>query len=146
MNVGKLRQLLIDVGAVFSAAGSSKQAEDLHRVAGLMRGREHQPVEQFLDELQADLAPISTTKVVANYIEKLTVAGVDEIAFRQTFGNLSKDKAIKKFEADCVAHGYIGGRVKWPNRKAALEAIEKEFVARRYDASKMKEVARSRPW
>ena len=146
MNVGRLRQLLMDVGAVLASAGSAKQAEDLDRVAGLMRGQEHQSVEAFLDELQTDVAPRSSAAVIAEYVAQLSSAGVDEFAFRQVFEVLSKDKSIKKPEADLVAHGYIGGREKWKNRAAALEAIEKEFVSRRYDASKMKEVARSRPW
>lgn len=146
MNIGKLRQLLTDVGAVLASAGSTKQAEDLERVAGLMRGREHQPVEQFLDELRADVAPPSIAEVIANHVARLTAAGVDEPSFRPALEALSKDKMIKKIEADRVAHGYIGGREKWPSRAAAIEAIEKEFVSRRYDASKMKEVARSRPW
>lgn len=146
MNVGKLRQLLVDVTAVFSAADSSKQAEDLGRVAELMKGKEHQPVEQFLDELRADIEPLPLSEVLAGHIARLSSAGVDDFAFRKAFDALSKDKLIKKSETDVIAHGYIGGRVKWPSKAAALEAIEKEFVARRYDASKMKEVARSRPW
>ncbi len=146
MNIGKLRQLLTDVGAVLATAGSAKQAEDFERVAGLMRGREHQQVEQFLDELQADLSPPSIAEVIADHVARLSAAGVDEPTFRQAHECLAKDRTIKKAEADRVAHGYIGGREKWKNRAAALEAIEKEFVSRRYDASKMKEVARSRPW
>ena len=146
MNVGKLRQLLIDVGAVLASAGSAKQAGDLDRVAELMRGQDHQSVDAFLDELQKDITPPSSAEVVARYVAQLSSAAIDEFAFRKVFETLSKDKTIKKPEADLVGHGYIGGREKWKNRAAALEAIEKEFVSRRYDASKMKEVARSRPW
>jgi hypothetical protein len=146
MNVGKLRQLLMDVGAVLTSAGSAKQAEDLERVAGLMRGQDHQSVDQFLDELRTDIEPMSPAQIIAGHVARLSASGIDELAFRQAFDVLSKDKMIKKLEADRVAFGYIGGREKWPSKASALEAIEKEFVARRYDASKMKEVARSRPW
>lgn len=146
MKVGKLRQLLVDVGAVLSSAGSAKQAEDLERVAELMKGQDHQSIDLFLDELRTDLAPQPPAEVIAGHVARLSNAGVDEVVFRQAFEILSKDKTIKKSEADHVAHGYIGGREKWPSRAAALLAIEKEFVSRRYDASKMKEVARSRPW
>ena len=146
MNVGKLRQVLMDVGAIFSAAGASKQVADLERIAALMKGRENQPVNQFLDELQTDLAPLSTAAIIAAHVASLLKAGTDELAFRTAYDSVTRDAAVKKSEADHIAHGYIGGREKWPNKKAAIEAIEKEFVARRYDASKMKEVARSRPW
>ena len=146
MNVGKLRQLLIDVSAVLASAGSAKHGSDLNRVAELMKGQDHLSVDAFLDELEKDIAPPSSAEVIARYVAQFYSAGIDEFAFRKVFETLSKDKTIKKPEADLVAHGYIGGRDKWKNRAAALEAIEKEFVSRRYDASKMKEVARSRPW
>jgi hypothetical protein len=146
MNIGKLRQLLVDVGAVLISAGSAKQADDLERVAGLMRGQDHQSVDQFLDQLQTDIEPLSPAEIIAGHVARLSAAGIDEFGFRQAFDVLSKDKTIKKPEADRVAFGYIGGREKWPSKTSALDAIEKEFIARRYDASKMKEVARSRPW
>ena len=146
MNIGKLRQLLVDFSGVLAAAASPKPAEDLARLASLMNGRDNQSAEKFLDELQQDARPLTPAELIAAYIRRLSVAGIDEFAFREVFETLSKDKVIKKVEAERIAHGYIGGRDKWSSKGLALDAIEKEFVARRYDSSKMKEVSRSRPW
>ena len=96
MNVGKLRQLLVDVGAVLTSTGSAKQAKELERVAGLMKGQDHQSVDLFLDELRTDVAPLTTAEVIAGHVARLNTAGIDEGAFRQAFEYLSKDKTIKK--------------------------------------------------
>ena len=146
MRVSKLRRVLADLGSILTAAGSTKPAEDVARLAELMVGRDHQPVEEFLEELRGDIAPPTSSEIAAAHIARLREAGTDEVSFRHALQMLTSDRAVKKAQADRVAHGYIGGREKWPSRTAALAAIEKEFVSRLYDASKMKEVARSRPW
>lgn len=146
MMIGRLRQLLMDVGAILTSAASSKHADELERVAGLMRGQDHRSVEDFLDELTADVTPLSPAEIVAGHVTRLLGAGIDETAFRNAFQRLTKDKSITKAAACSIAHEYIGGREKWPTKAAAVNDIEKVFVARRYDASKMKAVANSRPW
>ena len=146
MNVGKLRQVISDFGSIFAAAGATTQAEDLRAVAELMKGQEDQPVESFLSTVKADISPLDVDQLIDLHVECLRAAGTDEGAFRRAYDHLSKDKSIKKAEADRIAHRYVGGRDKWPSKKEALGAIQKVFVARRYDESKMKEVERSRPW
>ena len=146
MNVGKLQRALAAVREMFEAAGTQAPAKDLARLEELTIGREHQELGPFLDELDADLKPLSIESVVQQHIGRLKAAGTDEVKFGAAYEGLCKDRLVKKGEADQVAFGYIGGRAKWPNRAAALAAIEKEFVALRYNASKMKEVERSRPW
>jgi hypothetical protein len=146
MTVSKLRRVLADLGSILTAAGSTKPTEDVARLAELMVGREQQPVEEFLEELRRDIAPLSSGEIVAVHIARLRDAGTDEVSFRHALQMLASDRAVKKAQADRVAHGYIGGREKWPTRTAAVKAIEKEFELRLYDTSKMKEVARSRPW
>lgn len=146
MKTRALRQLVTDIAAVLTAAGARKPASDLARIADLMDGRDHQRVEEFLGELRSDIQPLEPSEIVAQHVARLRTAGTDEAAFRQAFDTLTKDRALKKPQANSVAHAYIGGREKWPTKSEALAAIEKEFIARRYDQSKMKEVARSRPW
>lgn len=146
MKTKALRQLLTDLAAILTVAGAKKPASELGRVADLMDGREHQYVEEFLNELRSEIRPLEPAEIAEQHVARLHAAGTDELAFRQAFDALSKDRAVKKPQANSIAHAYIGGREKWPTKAEALAAIEKEFVARRYDQSKMKEVARSRPW
>ncbi|MEO0809044.1 MAG: hypothetical protein AAFW82_00090 [Pseudomonadota bacterium] len=53
---------------------------------------------------------------------------------------------MKKRDIDIIAHAYIGGREKWPSKKAALEAIEQRFVERAYHASRMNILSKTRVW
>lgn len=146
MNVGKLQRALAAIRELLEAAGTRAPAKDLARLEELTAGREHQELGAFLDELGADLQSPSSESVVQKHIARLKAAGTDEAKFADALELLSTDRLVKKAEADQIAFGYIGGRAKWSSRTAALAAIEKEFVALRYNASKLKEVARARPW
>ena len=146
MNVGKLQRALASIRGMFEAAGAKAPAQDVACLEELTSGHENEEIDGFLHDLRQDLLPLSPDAVVGFHVNKLRGAGSNEAMFREAIDAISKDKLIKKPEADRIAHAYIGGRTSWGSRKAALEAIEKEFIALRYNESKMKEVARSRPW
>lgn len=146
LKVSNLRQVLAEFGSLLTAAGAKKPAEDIGRLVELTVGREDQSTAAFFDELRADIKKQTPGELVAKHIAHLQAASTDEVMFQRALRLLADDKSIRKSEANKVAHGYIGGREKWPSRAAALAAIESEFAARCYEARKMKEVARSRPW
>jgi hypothetical protein len=81
---------------------------------------------------------------VERYIEDLREATHSFDSFLPVFKSLKADKAIGKEEMDRIAHGYIGGRLAYKSRKAALDAIFDRFEERVYQASKLRVVARYR--
>lgn len=82
----------------------------------------------------------------AHHTAALAAAGVDRDAFSQAFQNLARDASMDKAALDAIAHAYVGGRTRWPNRAAALDAIESAFVERARTAAKRALIDKSRPW
>lgn len=150
MKVKVLRRTICDVADSLSASGIEARRQTLQSVIKLCEGYDEESVESFLARLrhqpnQPALAVSSRTKtinqvVVARYVRMLQAAGMQRNAFDEVFGALSKDTAVRKSEADTIAHVYTGGRPKWPTKGAALKAIETWFNSRAFDEAKMSRV------
>lgn len=82
------------------------------------------------------------------HIGTLRSAGTDEAEFVKALTALRDDKGISNETLYSIAHQYIGGRTKWPTRKAAIEAIKTRFIERNWQASKMEliQLKNFTPW
>lgn len=80
------------------------------------------------------------------HVGTLRSAGTDEAEFVKALTALRDDKSITPETLYSIAHQYIGGRTKWPTRKAAIEAIKTRFIERGYQASKMELLKNFNPW
>jgi hypothetical protein len=137
MSVKKLLASLSGLGAIVEAAGAKKAAEGLRALKGLFVGESDRPAAEALDELRNVLNAEKPAEREA-YVKRLVDAGSDDAKFNTTVDELQKDKRMDKEDVDAIAHAFIGGRTKWPSRKAAVEALRKKFAERAYQASKMR--------
>jgi hypothetical protein len=147
MNVKELRQALEEAAGILAAAGAKGPSRDLGAFLKLFDGHDDQPVEQFLSDLKVRLdrpAPVPKRErppdeqTVERYVQRLRQVGTDKILFDSVFAEISNDRAIRKEEADAVAHKYIGGRESWPTKREALEAIKQWFAHLAYQAVKLR--------
>jgi len=83
---------------------------------------------------------------VSGYIQRLESAGTDRAVFDRVHAALGADKSVMKEDMDAIAHGYTGGRSKWPTRTAALEAVKIEYLERAYQEVKMVGVEKASRW
>jgi len=137
MSVKKLLESLDGLGAIVEAAGAKKAADGLRTLKGLFGGDSNRPAAEALDELR-DVLDSEKLAERGAYLKRLVDAGTDEVKFNSAIDELEKDKRMGKEGVDAIAHGFTGGRTKWPSRKAAIEALRKKFAERAYQASKMR--------
>lgn len=149
MNVKELRQVLEEAEAILAASGATAQTKNFKLFLELFKGRDDQPVSQFLAELKLRLCPPTSDTVelpkinepvVERYVQRLRDAGIDNNIFDNIFSELLKDKQISKEDADAIAHRYTKGRDRWPTKAAALQELKTRFGERVYQAAKMTRV------
>jgi hypothetical protein len=155
MNVKELREVLEEADGILAAAGAKSRSKDFRRFLELLQGHDEQPVGEFLAGLRqrlkgskparAKLLKRADEQRISRYIEQLRDAGIDRSIFDRVFAELSKDKGVRKEEADAIAHRYTGGRDKWPKKSDALRAIADWFAHEAYQAVKMKQVDKATP-
>jgi hypothetical protein len=155
MNVKELREALEEAEGILAAAGAKSRSKDFRSFLDLLNGHDERPVKEFLADLRHRLngsqtAPPKSSKqlneqVVIGYIERLRDASINRTSFDRVFAELTKDKSVRKNEADAIAHRYTGGREKWPKKSDALRAIADWFTHEAYQAVKMKQVDKATP-
>lgn len=158
MKVKELRSVLADIEGIYAAAGADKAAEDFRQLCSILDGYDDSSVDDFIAEMGSIYAPQPRSgaaktpateldrPLVEEFAQRLRAAGLDREAFERVLAELGRDTRVRKGEANAIQHLYIGGREAWPTRKAALEAIEKTFHQRRFQAAAMKDVAKVTPW
>ena len=147
MNVRSLRTAIGSIAAILSTSGR-RQKPTLEMVVGLLEGHEEESLEEFLAGLRHRLTPPMGKRaiqelnqvVVAQYLRRLQQAGTETTTFENIFGDLCKDKAVRKVEANAIAQAYTGGRPEWPTRQKALEAIKTWFGTITFNETKMRRV------
>ena len=150
MKVKVLRRTICDVAGSLLASGVEPGRQTLQAVIELCEGHDEESVDTLLAGLRHRLTRPTPTvcsqadstdhTVVARYVQRLQEVGMQQSAFDGVFDALSKDKAVRKCEADAIAHAYTGGRPKWPTKREALEAIETWYNSRAFDKAKMSRV------
>jgi ATPase subunit of ABC transporter with duplicated ATPase domains len=83
------------------------------------------------------------TETIERYLHQLRAAGTDQSAFDSAFARLAKDKAVRKAEADSVAHAYTGGGVRWPKKQDAFAAIRAHFDSLVHSEAKVRPVRKA---
>jgi hypothetical protein len=151
-----IRQSLEKVAGILEAAGKKTQTKAVQSVIALLDGHDDDPVPTFLEVLQQQLTQKPEKKVtptkelrtetIEQYVRLLKAAGTDKSAFDSAFARLSKDKAVRKGEADAIAHAYTRGRTKWPKKQDAIDAIKVHFDEQAYDETKMNQVDQANRW
>jgi hypothetical protein len=151
-----IRQSLEEVAGILEAASKKTQTKAVQSVIALLDGHDADSVPTFLEALREQLTkkpdkkPAPTkglrTDTVEQYVGQLQAAGTNKSAFDSVFARVSKDKAVRKGEADAIAHAYTHGRTKWPKKDDAISAIKIYFDERAYDETKMHQVDKASRW
>jgi hypothetical protein len=146
-----IRQSLEEIARVLEAASKKTQTKAVQSVIALLDGHDDDSVPIFLQAMQEQLArrPTGQTQnlrsdIIDQYVQRLRDA--DMVTFDTVFARLSKDKAVRKGEADAIAHAYTRGRTKWPKKQDAIAAIKTHFDERAYDETKMHQVDKASRW
>ena len=149
MNVKSLRAAIGSIADILATSGRP-QRPTLQTIMQLFDGHEEESLEEFLAGLRHRLArrlptgkrttPELDKIAVAQYVRRLREASTDPTAFESAFADLSKDKAIRKAEANAIARAYTGGRPEWPTKQKALEAITTWFNTIAFNEAKMRRV------
>jgi hypothetical protein len=144
VNVKSLREAIRAVADCLKALGTKPRSQTLQAVDHLLEGHDDESLDEFLAGLQhrpkEPKLPCSSTAnkaTVLSYVQRLRAAGTDKTAFERVFDQLTRDKAVRKAEADAIAHAYTGGRAEWPTKRMALEAIARWFSGLAFDQTKM---------
>ena len=133
----KLREALEEAAGIVAAAGAKAQSRALQRFVEVFKGQDDQPVSQLMADLRRRL---HTEPTVDRYIERLVGAGVDKKTFDSVFAEISKDRDIRKDQANAIAREYTEGSATWPTKARALKEIKASFSERALDAVKMRQV------
>jgi ABC-type oligopeptide transport system ATPase subunit len=152
-DVRLIRESLEKVARVLEAAGKKTQTKAVESVIELLAGHDTESIPTFLETLQGQLereperkaAPPKDLRAetIEQYIRQLRVAGTDRGAFDTVFVRLSKDKAVRKVEADAIAHAYAGGRARWPKKQDAIAAIRTHFDRQAGSEIKVRQVRKA---
>ena len=131
MKVKELRLALEETQAALSASGAVTQSQDILELLTLFDGCDDDLVDPFLDDLNQRLDPIKVYKVA------LRDAGTNPALFDKVMCQLQSDKGLAKEQVYSIAHGYIGGRSKWPSKPKAFDAIRENFLQLSYQKVKL---------
>jgi hypothetical protein len=137
MIVKRLREALEEAAGIMAAAGAKTQYKALQTFVDIFKGQDDQQVPEFLAGLQRQLCQEPS---VDRYIEQLLAAGIDKKAFDSVFAELSKDKSIRKDQANAIARRYTDSHASWPTKARAMKEIKASFAERALDAVKMRQV------
>lgn len=158
MRIGKVREAMTELAALFGAAGAKAQNKELAALSKSLEGHEDKSIAEFFLELQWRATNVSSRKKssgkksdslpdvflhqerVDQYVEKLDKAGTNDNDFRVVLSEVRLDKLIRKREADAIASAYAKVRRAWKTKREAFDAIESTFRQRGYQAVKMKQV------
>jgi hypothetical protein len=145
VNVKSLREAIRTIADFLESSGAGPRGKSLHAVNDLLEGHDDESLEEFLAGLRhrskksqaRACSSVANDVTVASYVQRLRAAGTDKSAFEQVFGELTRDKMVRKAEADAIAHAYTGGRTAWPSKRMALAAIATWFRGLAFDQTKM---------
>jgi hypothetical protein len=133
----KLREALEEAAGIMAAAGAKAQSKALQRFVEVFKGQDDKPVSQLMADLRRRL---HEEPAVDLYIERLVRAGVDKEAFDSVLAEISKDRGIRKEQANAIARKYTEGSATWPTKARAVKEIKASFAERALDAVKMRQV------
>jgi ABC-type oligopeptide transport system ATPase subunit len=152
-DVKLMRESLAKVARVLEAAGKKTQTKAVQSVIELLAGHDAESIPTFLETLQEQLeheperraAPPKDLRAatIEQYVRQLRAAGTDKSTFDTVFARLSKDKAVRKAEADAIAQAYAGGRARWPKKGDAIAAIRVHFDGQAHNDVKMRKVRKA---
>jgi hypothetical protein len=145
VNVKSLREAIRTIVDFLEASGAGPRGKSLEAVNDLLEGHDGESLEGFLAGLRdrskeskaRACSSVGNDETVASYVQRLRAAGTDKNAFDQVFAELTKDKMVRKAEADAIAQAYTGGRPEWPTKRMALAAIATWFRGLAFDQTKM---------
>lgn len=145
MNVKSFREAIRTIATFLEASRAGPRSKSLHAVQDLLEGHDDETLEEFLAGLRhrskesrpRAYSSAANDVIVTTYLQRLRAAGTDKSTFDQVFDEVSKDKMVRKAEADAIAHAYTGGRPEWPTKRMALEAIATWFRGLAFDQTKM---------
>jgi hypothetical protein len=162
MSVKKVRDAISEIAIILGAAGAKTPSKELGALGRVLEADDGKSVTGFFSELQQRLArgkaigassPKGTSKKsvpraqalsdqahIDQYVQRLENAGTDGNDFQAVFSEIRHDKSIRKPEADGIAAAYTKGRLTWPTKREAFEAIEATFRDRAFQAVKMLQV------
>lgn len=152
-DVRLMRESLEKVARVLETAGKKTQTKAVQSVIELLAGHDTESIPTFLKTLQeqlerkpekkAGLPKDLRTETIELHVRQLRAAGSDKSAFETLFARLSKDKAVRKAEADAIAQAYVGRRGRWPKKQDAIAAIRAHFDGHAHDDAKMRQVRKA---
>ena len=137
MNVKKLRETLEEAVGIMAAAGARAQSKALQAFVDIFKGQDDQPISQLIVDLQERLHP---EPAVDLYTERLIKAGIDKRAFDSVLAEISKDRTVRKDQANAIAGKYTEGGAHWPSKARAIKEIKASFAERALDSVKMQQV------
>ena len=156
MKVAELKMILAEIEEIYEVGGARKVAEDFAELQRLFEGAEEQDVDSFLDQLRKLYLPNRQPRlrvveaidelVVERYGKRLVELDSSGCEDQEIIRELTKDKAVRKSEANAIQHRFIQGRETWPSRKAAIEAIAKTLAHRRREAQQLGRIKGMTPW
>ncbi|MGH1417263.1 MAG: hypothetical protein ACRBCJ_00210 [Hyphomicrobiaceae bacterium] len=156
MQVKQLIDVLTEIQEIYLAADAKKAASDVEEFLTIFDGVEEMTLDEFYSELEKLHTPTKSAKrpkhthvndiIVERYVKELRTAELDKEAFTKVFDELQTDAKVRKLELDNIQHQYIGGKKIAASKKKALEAIQKWFNQRRYQADAIEEAGKARPW
>jgi ABC-type oligopeptide transport system ATPase subunit len=118
-----------------------KRKPEKHK-AGKHKLRKHKPGKHGPEKKVAPPKELRT-ETIGQYLHQLRAAGTDQSAFDSAFARLAKDKAVRKAEADSVAHAYTGSRARWPKKQDAFAAIRAHFDSLAHSEVKIRPVRKA---
>ncbi len=157
MQIKDLIEALSEMEDIFTAAGATKAADDVEDLLTIFDGHQDMSAEEFFDEMRKLYTVKSKSKtratqkqandlLVERYVRRLNEAALERDVFSNVMSELKSDGDVRKAEVDRIQFQYVGGREMQASKRKGIEAIEKWFNQRRYQAAAIEEAGKVTPW
>ena len=147
MRADQLKNNLLEIKGIFSAAGVALAENDVAKLAEYFERQGERDLDEVLEEITAKLDPtVGRRLAIAAHIEALKMAALDETRFQAALNALRTDRSLDKLDVLQVLQGYGVIRISGKSRDAYLESLDKHFYWLLYNRDADAMAQRATPW
>jgi len=146
MKIREVRSLLARLKNIQIEMGAKSPAKDLDSIDALLDGHDNQDIDSFVEDTKAELAakPIKASskatllniEIVEQYSTRLLDENRLDGHFEMVFDDIRNCKDVRKAEAVAIAQKFLGTKMSFKTKKAALDKIHARYIQDRLYESK----------
>lgn len=147
MRADRLKHSIQEIRSILAAAGAAAAEADFGKLEEYIERNGDRDLDELLSEMHGKLDPAqSKQEVIAQHLDRLKSAGLDEAKFRSALQAIKSEKTFGKDDVFQIAKAYGVIRISGKSKASYIESIDKHFYWRLYNRDADEMAKRATPW